>query len=397
MTTPQQKQHMKIIRGLMNNPANKKCADCGEPVAANVDVTHGIFVCTSCSGIHREFGDRIKSVSMASFTQDEINLLQSQNNDDFNAQWLAKFNKNTDRAISQGASDNQRRQYLIAKYQEKRWYSKGGGGHRSRHPSQPAAAPAPSHHQPAPSNPYNNAPQQNSNPFNNNPFTSQPNQQPQTNPFNSQPAQNASNPFQANPFNNSQPAPAAPQQNQQWSPFAGQAGQPQQQPQQQTYHDDLLDLDFDNPANPQVQRQQQQQAQHNQLRGLVGLIDDAPPATLNGQPNINALRESGLGGNTAPNYNMTMLSMQGFGNMGQMRPFGAFPGAPMGGAPMGGPMGGYPGGPMGGAPMGGMPGAYPAGQMGGMGAPMGGMNQFGGAPGGFNQGGYGQQNPFGGR
>ena len=68
-----QKQYQKILRTLMRAPSNKKCADCGEQCAVNVDTTHGIFICTNCSGIHRELGDRIKSVSMGNFVQDEIN------------------------------------------------------------------------------------------------------------------------------------------------------------------------------------------------------------------------------------------------------------------------------------------------------------------------------------
>jgi hypothetical protein len=80
----------KPLRTLMKIGGNKKCADCAEQCAVNVDTTHGIFVCVSCSGIHREFGDRIKSVSMASFTKEDITLLKTQTNDSFNKMWMAK-------------------------------------------------------------------------------------------------------------------------------------------------------------------------------------------------------------------------------------------------------------------------------------------------------------------
>lgn len=30
------------------------------------------FVCTACSGIHREFSHRVKSISLASFTEEEV-------------------------------------------------------------------------------------------------------------------------------------------------------------------------------------------------------------------------------------------------------------------------------------------------------------------------------------
>jgi hypothetical protein len=87
----------------------------------NVDTVHGIFVCTACSGIHREFGDRIKSVSMAAFSADDVKLLQQQTNDQFNAIWMAKWKSEIPLPLN--APDDKRRSFLIAKYQEKRWFS----------------------------------------------------------------------------------------------------------------------------------------------------------------------------------------------------------------------------------------------------------------------------------
>jgi hypothetical protein len=112
----------KQLRVLMKTGGNKKCADCGEQCAVNVDTTHGIFVCTSCSGIHREFGDRIKSISMASFTKEDITLLKAQTNDSFNEIWMAKWKGEIPLPLN--ADDMKRRTFLIAKYQDKRWYSR---------------------------------------------------------------------------------------------------------------------------------------------------------------------------------------------------------------------------------------------------------------------------------
>ena len=156
------KQHQKILRELMRNPCNKKCADCGEQCAVNVDVTHGIFLCASCAGIHREFSDRIKSVNMATFAQDEIALLQHQTNDDFNRVWMSKWSPN-EFPLPTNADDNTRRCFLQAKYVEKRWFSKR------------AAQQQNSQGQPNPPSQYNQGGQFNSQP--------QPNFQPQ-NPYN---------------------------------------------------------------------------------------------------------------------------------------------------------------------------------------------------------------------
>jgi hypothetical protein len=71
-----QKRHQRVLRSLLPPPIDKKGANWGEHCAVNANITQGIFVCTNCSGIHREFGERIKSVSMTRFAQDEVNALQ---------------------------------------------------------------------------------------------------------------------------------------------------------------------------------------------------------------------------------------------------------------------------------------------------------------------------------
>lgn len=362
MSVALQKQNQKVLRQLMAIPANKKCCDCGEPVAANVDVTHGIFVCTACSGIHREIGDRIKSVSMASFTQDELALLHSHNNDTFNQQYLSRFNPSVDRGITSSSNDSQRRAFITAKYQEKRWFSGGSSRSPQQYQQQPAQSNPFSQPQPQQSNPFSQ-PQQQSNPFSQ---PAQPQQQQQWSPFGNQPSQpqpQQSNPFFSNAQPQQQPQP------QQWSPFNNnqpQQAQAQSQPTQQRPYDDLLDLDFDNPSNPQVQKVQQRQEQQNQLKGLVDLMDDATPNTINGQPNINALRESGLGGTTSPQFSMTSLAMAGFGNFTQNP--GMMPAQPFG------PMGGYGASPYGAPPYGGANPAF----RGPYGGPSGGYGQPGG-------------------
>jgi hypothetical protein len=139
MSNALQIQHQKILRGLMRDPVNKKCADCGEQCAINVDTTHGIFVCTNCSGIHREFGNRIKSVSMAVFIQEDIKLLQQQTNDSFNQIWMAKWKSETPLPLN--ANDSKRRTFLTAKYQEKRWYSHRVAAIETQCPTRLSAVP----------------------------------------------------------------------------------------------------------------------------------------------------------------------------------------------------------------------------------------------------------------
>ena len=41
----------------------------------------GIFVCSACSGIHRELSHKVKGVSMSNFTEKEAEFLASKGND----------------------------------------------------------------------------------------------------------------------------------------------------------------------------------------------------------------------------------------------------------------------------------------------------------------------------
>ena len=54
--------------------ANKKCFDCEQRGPTYINVTIGSFVCTKCSGMLRGINPphRIKSISMSSFSADEV-------------------------------------------------------------------------------------------------------------------------------------------------------------------------------------------------------------------------------------------------------------------------------------------------------------------------------------
>lgn len=367
MTTALQKQQQKILRTLMRNASNKKCADCGEQCAVNVDTTHGIFVCTNCAGIHREFGDRIKSVSMASFGQEEISLLQAQTNEDFNSQWMAKWSPQ-ECPLPLNADDNRRRAFLQAKYQEKRWYRKGAT--KKRTTSNTAPAPV------EPQNPYQNQAPPAQSPFNQAPPPAGPN------PF----IQGGGAPPQQQPnlFANAAPAPAPAQKQNQgnanWSPFAQGGGAPPNQPAPapQKPVDDLLDLDFGGSSPQPTPEVQQQQAARNDLKSLVDLMSEPSPQM---QPNINSMRQQQPGGFGYP--------QQGFGGpqQGYGAPQPGFGGPQQG---FGGPQQGYGAPQQGyGAPQPGFGGP----QQGGFGAPQQGY----GAPPGRAAPGFGAPQPgFGG-
>ncbi|KAJ4846206.1 hypothetical protein Tsubulata_034733 [Turnera subulata] len=71
----------RVIRGLLKLPENRRCINCNSLGPQYVCTTFLTFVCTNCSGIHREFTHRVKSVSMAKFNAEEVSALQAGGNE----------------------------------------------------------------------------------------------------------------------------------------------------------------------------------------------------------------------------------------------------------------------------------------------------------------------------
>ncbi len=47
-------------------------------------------MCTSCSGIHREFSHRVKSISLATFSEEEVEGVKAGGNEANNKLYMAK-------------------------------------------------------------------------------------------------------------------------------------------------------------------------------------------------------------------------------------------------------------------------------------------------------------------
>jgi len=111
---------VKEIRKL--NPGNMICADCPK-ATTSVCVDFSSFICTECAGIHRKFGHRIKSISISTFTQDEVDKLQDGGNEVCNNKYLAKYKQGKDpfQLPNEGESEKIE-QYIKAKYVDKKWY-----------------------------------------------------------------------------------------------------------------------------------------------------------------------------------------------------------------------------------------------------------------------------------
>ncbi|OWM86647.1 hypothetical protein CDL15_Pgr015682 [Punica granatum] len=83
----------RAIRSLLKLPENRRCINCNSVGPQYVCTTFWTFICTNCSGIHREFTHRVKSVSIAKFTTDEVSALQAGGNE---VNFLARLSTSSD-------------------------------------------------------------------------------------------------------------------------------------------------------------------------------------------------------------------------------------------------------------------------------------------------------------
>ena len=102
---------------------NKRCFDCGEKGTNYVCTDFGTFICSRCSGILRELNFKVKGIGVTIFNQKEIDVLEKNGNERAKKIWLGKYKKGKDKAPSI-TDDNELKNFLIEKYQDKRWYKK---------------------------------------------------------------------------------------------------------------------------------------------------------------------------------------------------------------------------------------------------------------------------------
>lgn len=91
-----------MFHELMLIDANKRCFDCGKSLGVTrlgqispqwASVNNGIFVCLSCSGIHRSYGvdiSFIRSITMDSWSQKQLKCMQLGGNEGL-SEFLASY------------------------------------------------------------------------------------------------------------------------------------------------------------------------------------------------------------------------------------------------------------------------------------------------------------------
>ncbi|XP_071749621.1 uncharacterized protein [Lepeophtheirus salmonis] len=102
---------------------NKRCFDCRQRGPNYVNVTVGSFVCTKCSGMLRGVTPphRIKSISMSTFTNEDVSLLDSRGNLWCQKVWLATYSGSMAEDFT-ASGDETLKPHILDKYEKKRYY-----------------------------------------------------------------------------------------------------------------------------------------------------------------------------------------------------------------------------------------------------------------------------------
>ncbi|XP_059049854.1 arf-GAP domain and FG repeat-containing protein 1 [Achroia grisella] len=116
----QDDKNLEILRELISLNGNKYCLDCNQRGPTYVNTTIGSFVCSKCSGMLRGLTPphRVKSISMATFTPEELEFIKTRGNDYCRRVWLGLYEgESVNFADEQNVKD-----FMSDKYEKKRYF-----------------------------------------------------------------------------------------------------------------------------------------------------------------------------------------------------------------------------------------------------------------------------------
>ncbi|XP_052217131.1 arf-GAP domain and FG repeat-containing protein 1-like isoform X1 [Dreissena polymorpha] len=119
----QDEKHLKSLREMVALPHNKQCFDCHQRGPTYVNMTIGSYVCTACSGLLRGLNPphRVKSISMASFTPEEMEFLQMHGNEYCRKVWLGLYDNRLGNQ-AESRDETKVKEFMAQKYERKRYY-----------------------------------------------------------------------------------------------------------------------------------------------------------------------------------------------------------------------------------------------------------------------------------
>lgn len=122
MSKALESKHDKILKSLLRQPDNKRCINCETLGPQYAVADFQIFVCTICSGVHRQFSHRVKGLSTSTFKPEEIKALESGGNRVGAYTYLAKWSP-SDLQKPVDRNTGKIKDWIDAVYIKKRFYS----------------------------------------------------------------------------------------------------------------------------------------------------------------------------------------------------------------------------------------------------------------------------------
>ena len=109
------------LQELRKIASNKRCFDCNQAGTTYAVPELGIFLCSICGGIHREFNHRVKGLSTCNFTEIEVSKLKSMGNEKAALTWMARHDPRGF-PVPDLKDSNKLKDFLKLKYLDKRFY-----------------------------------------------------------------------------------------------------------------------------------------------------------------------------------------------------------------------------------------------------------------------------------
>mmetsp|Transcript_34156 Transcript_34156/g.54706 ORF Transcript_34156/g.54706 Transcript_34156/m.54706 type:complete len:420 (+) Transcript_34156:102-1361(+) len=119
-----------LLGKLRKLAANKECVNCKEVSRLGfgaVCVKFNTFVCNYCKSSHQAFSHRVKSVTMSTWTIEEVEALRKRNgggNEVARAKWFARFTPEDEERLQPKKGDkiDKYKQLVAMVYEDQRWY-----------------------------------------------------------------------------------------------------------------------------------------------------------------------------------------------------------------------------------------------------------------------------------